>query len=65
MVTQTTKAKQYEPTGDSGHVSYGKDFIYTCTCGKTSPFITTKEKQTFRAESHEKYCNGTTTVDTV
>jgi len=65
MVSTTTAATDYEPTGDPEHVAYGADFVYTCTCGKTSPFITTKAKQMHRAKKHERYCDGTTEVDVV
>jgi len=67
MATLTTQAKTYEPHGDPDHVAYGADFTWSCTCGKSSAFVTTKRKAEHRAESHEDYCmhDGTVTVDVI
>jgi len=63
MPTLTQQAQAYEPTGDPDHVAYGKDFHWRCSCGKTSNFFTSESRAVTRAQSHEDYCDGTTTVD--
>lgn len=63
MAEITTQAEQHEPTGDSEHVAYGKNYYYRCSCGHTSRFLTTQNKATYRAEQHEEYCDGETTVE--
>jgi len=65
MPQLTTQAEQYEPTGDPDHVAYGQDFIWSCSCGQSGNFVTSKNRATGRAEQHEQYCSGHTTVDTV
>lgn len=62
-VTLTTDAQDYEPVGDPEHVAYGADFVWRCTCGASSRFLTTKAKQQARAEAHADYCDGDTVVD--
>lgn len=62
-VRLTDAARDYEPTGDSDHVAFGADFVWTCTCGASSAFLTTRRKQEARAQSHADYCDGETVVD--
>jgi len=65
MVSTTKAAKNYTATGDPDHVAYGADFHWTCTCGRSAGFATTKRKATLRAKHHEQYCNGDVEVDTL
>ncbi len=41
----------------TGHVAAGKDWCYRCTCGRTGPFWTTKQKAQHQAGQHERYCS--------
>lgn len=63
LVTLTTAAEQYEPSGDPDHVAYGSDYLWTCTCGASSRFFATRTKQLARAKQHSRYCDGETEVD--
>lgn len=62
MATSDPAVDDYEPTGDSEHVAYGKNFYWTCACGSSAAFLTSKAKAMHGAESHERYCDGTATV---
>lgn len=64
MTTKTQAAKAYEPIGDPDHVSYGEDFVWSCSCGKSCAFVTSEKKAEYRAENHEENCRGTVTIDT-
>ncbi len=65
MMQLTDDAEEYSPTGDPNHVDYGQDFVWSCTCGQTSAFVTGKEKAIRRAKAHEQHCDGETTVDVI
>lgn len=57
MTTVTKEAEEFEPTGDSAHVGYGKNYGWECTCGRESAHITRLPKAKSRAEGHERYCD--------
>ena len=61
----TEAAQKHEPFGDTDHVAYGKDFHWTCSCGSSSAFMTTRQVAESRANAHERYCTGETTVKVV
>jgi hypothetical protein len=52
----TTRADEYEPTGDPDHAAYASDFYYACSCGKQARYLTTRDKAEHRAQQHERYC---------
>lgn len=64
MATITDAAQAHEPTGDPDHVSYAKDYYWTCTCGASQSTFTRLKQAEHRALSHEEYCmdNGVTTI---
>jgi len=62
-VSVTDAAQQHQPTGDPDHVAYGQDFYWTCSCGQSSAFLGSLDKQMFRAEQHNEYCDGATRVE--
>jgi len=64
MARSTTRADDHEPIGNPEHVAYGKDYYWTCTCGRRASHFTTEDTAHHEAEEHERYCmdNGTTTV---
>jgi hypothetical protein len=61
--TLTDDAEAYTPTGDPEHVAYGANYVWSCSCGRGSVFITTRPKAIGRATEHEANCGGTTEVD--
>ena len=64
MARSTTRADNHEPSGDPDHVAYGKDYYWTCTCGRQASHFTTENIAHYEAEKHERYCmhDGTATV---
>lgn len=67
VVTETTAAREYEASGDPEHVAYAADFVWRCSCGRSSSFITTRPKAEYGAENHATYCvgDGDVTLDVV
>ena len=63
----TDAAEDYDPTGDSDHIAYGADFVWRCSCGRTSGTSTIEPRARHRAEAHEEYCmkRGDVTLDVI
>jgi len=59
------QAQDHEPIGDKEHSAYGEDYVWTCTCGRSGGYIYNQSKAEHKAQSHEQYCNGETTVKTI
>jgi hypothetical protein len=63
MPHTTQAAKDHEPIGDPDHVSFGENYYWKCSCGRSAPFMTTQKKAVRRGAQHEKYCEGKVTVE--
>jgi hypothetical protein len=63
MVETTDAADAHEPTGDPEHVAFGSNYYWTCTCGRSAPFMTTQRKAMSRGSEHERHCTGEATVE--